>query len=81
MLDRYPRQIINQKDVHRQCPDYVRSRNLCLAFTRQAIPNQRQQVHYCSTDDYDNCPIYLCSAQRSSRPLGFDRDNMRTSGK
>lgn len=81
MFGRYPRQLTDQKKIHRQCPDYVRSRNLCLVSTRQTIPNLRQKTLYCATDDYDNCPIYLCSALRTSRPLGLDRENMVNSGK
>jgi hypothetical protein len=45
------------------------------------IPGRKQQIRYCATDDYDNCPIYLCKALRSSAPQGLDRDTLVDSGK
>lgn len=81
MLNRQPRQTAAQKKIHRQWPDYDCSKQPWMASTWQTIPNQRQQWHYCATDDYDNCPIYLCCALRSSRSLGLDRENLLASGK
>jgi hypothetical protein len=65
-----------QRVLHRNCPDYDGRRQLCLAATGQMIPSRRQQMRYCATDDYDNCPIYLCKALRSSSSHGLDRDPM-----
>ena len=45
------------------------------------VPSHRQRLNYCTTDDYDNCPIYLCKALRNSTPQGLDRENTLQSGK
>jgi hypothetical protein len=45
------------------------------------IPDSKDRVRYCTTDDYDNCPIYLCKALRSSVPQGLDRETLVDSGK
>jgi hypothetical protein len=81
MHNSYLQQPRGQLSVHRQCPDYDSSRQSCLASTWQTSPNDRQKTRYCATDDYDNCPLYLCNALRSSQPCGLDRDNLLSSGK
>ena len=63
------------------CPDYDCCGQVCGAATGQVVPNRLQQMRYCATDDYDNCPIYLCKALRSSRSQGLDRDTLSASGK
>jgi len=65
----------------RQCPDYDCSKQMCRAATGCFIPGRRHQMSYCATCDYDNCPIYLGKALRSSRPKGLDRDSLIYSGK
>jgi hypothetical protein len=64
-----------------ECPDYDRYRQTCLAATGRLVPSRRQQMRYCATCDYDNCPIYLGKALRSCRPQGTDRDSLYDSGK
>lgn len=71
----------NEKPVQCACPDYDCNKQVCLASTRLMIPGRTQQMKYCATDDYDNCPIYLCKALRSSRRQGLDRDSLVDCGK
>lgn len=63
------------------CPDYACGRQRCEASTGQIVPNRFQQKRYCATEDYDNRPISLCKALRSSRSRGFARDTLTDSGK
>jgi hypothetical protein len=58
---------------YRGCPDYDACKQLCLAANGRIVPGRRQKMTYCATDDYDNCPIYLGKALRSSRSQGLDR--------
>lgn len=81
MTIRYPQSVTLQTATNPGCPEYVRCKQICLASTRQMVPGRRQQMRYCATDDYDNCPLYLCKALRSSRSHGFDRDTLIDSGK
>jgi hypothetical protein len=67
--------------VERECPDYDCGKQICLAAMEHLAPNRLQQIRYCATCDYDNCPIYLAKALRSSRPEGMDRDSILDSGK
>ncbi len=67
--------------IHNACPDYDCHRQLCLASTGNLIPDRKQQLNYCASDDYDNCPIYLCKALRSAATHGLDRENAFDSGK
>lgn len=69
------------KLVQCACPDYDDNKQVCLASTSLMIPSRIQQMNYCATDDYDNCPIYLCKALRSSRRQGLDRDSLVGCGK
>lgn len=63
------------------CPDYDYRTCVCLASTTQLSPGLKQRMNYCTTDDYDNCPIYLCKALRTSTPHGLDREDLVDSGK
>ncbi len=67
--------------IEKDCPDYDCGRQMCLAAMEPLAPNLRQQMRYCTTCDYDNCPIYLAKALRSSRTQGVDRDSIVDSGK
>ena len=67
--------------IERECPDYDCGKQICLAATEPLAPNRRQQMRYCATCDYDNCPIYLAKALRSGRTQGLDRDSITDSGK
>lgn len=67
--------------LENECPDYDCIKQICIAATGPLMPSRRQQMRYCSTCDYDNCPIYLGKALRSSRPQGLDRESLVASGK
>jgi len=67
--------------AERGCPEYDRCRQGCQAATSLYIPSRFQQMLYCVTFDYDNCPIYLGKALRSSRTQGYARDTIVDSGK
>ena len=68
-------------EIERECPDYDCEKQRCLAATGPLVPSRRQQMRYCATCNYDNCPIHLGKALRSSRPHGLDRDSLLFSGK
>ena len=67
--------------ITRGCPDYDSCKQECLAATGHLLLSRRQQMRYCATCDYDNCPIYLGKALRSSRTQGLARDSLCDSGK
>ena len=67
--------------IERACPDYDCSKQMCLAAIGQLVPSRSQQMRYCATCDYDNCPIYLGKALRSSRSQGVDHESILKSGK
>ena len=67
--------------LHPHCPDYDCVRKSCRASTRLTFPTYRQWTSYCTGDDYDDCPVYLGYALRSSRSCGLDRENLLVSGK
>jgi hypothetical protein len=66
---------------HEQCPDYDSASQACRIGMSQAKPSVRQRAIYCTSDDYDNCPIYLCNALRQSRTEGLDRDDLLVNDK
>jgi hypothetical protein len=70
-----------QAKPHEQCPDYAANTRTCMIATSKEIPSERQRSIYCNSDDYDNCPIYLCNALRQSRTYGLERENLRVNGK
>ena len=67
--------------IMRDCPEYDCCRQACQAATSLYVPSRFQQMFYCATNDYDNCPIYLGKALRSSRTQGFAGDTIVNSGK
>ncbi len=67
--------------IERDCPEYDCHRQVCRAAIGNMVPSRRQQMRYCGTCDYDNCPIYLSKALRSSQKQGLDRDSLIESGK
>jgi len=77
-LVRFPHE---EMPVDRVCPDYERKGHLCMAATGFMVSSRRQQMRYCVTSDYDNCPIYLGKALRSSCSQGFARESLVDSGK
>ncbi len=62
------------------CPEYGGPGQACKAATSLLLPGRRQQVRYCRTCDYDNCPIYLGKALRSSCSQGLARESLVDSG-
>lgn len=70
-----------QAKPHEQCPDYNPDSRLCRIATSGEIPSEHQHSTYCNSDDYDNCPIYLCNALRQSRPEGLDREDLLVNDK
>ncbi|HKJ05690.1 MAG TPA: hypothetical protein VJ974_08845 [Geopsychrobacteraceae bacterium] len=81
MLNRSHYRTNPQRLPSQGCPDYEYARQVCQASIGQIIPTRRQQMRYCASDDYDNCPIYLGKALRSCRTQGLDRDALIDSGK
>ncbi|PLY01452.1 MAG: hypothetical protein C0622_07395 [Desulfuromonas sp.] len=70
-----------QLKIHHSCPDYDAAKQSCRVAISQENPSAAHRQTYCSGDDYDNCPIYLCNALRSSRPCGLDRENLLVNDK
>jgi len=66
---------------HEQCPDFDPDTQMCMIATSREVPSERQRSIYCNSDDYDNCPIYLCNALRQSRGYGLDREDLLVNGK
>jgi len=63
------------------CPFFQRSTQSCLA-ARNTLPLEPLfRSSHCFSDDYDNCPLFLCQALRSSSPQGVDRESIIFSGK
>ena len=49
------------------CPFWDSHSGSCqVSFSREAIGSKRC-LHYCLSDDHDNCPLYLAEALRRSR--------------
>lgn len=62
------------------CPFFNRRRKVCSVAYQLLTPGEQYQASYCRTDDYDDCPLYLCQALRSSQSLGHNQDSIRSSG-
>ena len=67
--------------LDRECPEYDWQRQICKAAIGYMVPNIQQQMCYCGSCDYDNCPVYLGKALRTSLPQGLDRESLMASGK
>lgn len=65
----------------RGCPYFDDLRKACGAAADTRFLHPACQTRYCLTDDYDDCPLYLCQALRSSQSLGHDRESLKSSGK
>lgn len=81
MMNTYVQALVKPLHIANGCPDYDHCKQVCLAATGHLLPSRRQQMRYCATCDYDNCPIYLGKALRSSRTQGLARDSLCDSGK
>ncbi len=81
MRSRLLQNIQPEMKIDAQCPDFDRCKQICKAAIRCMIPSRRDQMRYCATYDYDNCPIYLGKALRSSRSQGLDHESIIDSGK
>ena len=68
-------------EIEALCPEYDSPKQVCSAATSYWVLGLGQQMRYCVTRDYDNCPIYLGKALRLSRPKGLARDSIKDSGK
>lgn len=67
--------------VANDCPKHDSSAQVGKAATSFHAPNRQQQMRYCGTSDYGNCPVYLGQALRSSCSQGFARESLIDSGK
>lgn len=63
------------------CPYYQRSQQACLAAAHLGPLETFFRAGYCAGDDYDDCPLFLCQALRSSRSQGLVRESITMSGK
>lgn len=59
-----------QVEVHRSsavfhfCPFGATKVNICSASLSAMVIGPRNRQDYCSTDNYDNCPIFLAKILR-----------------
>ncbi|GEM_PF-2293744 len=61
-------------DSREKCPFLADDCGQCKAALLRFMPDSRQLYHYCCSDDYDDCPVFLAKALRSSAPVGHIRD-------
>lgn len=64
-------------DPLENCPFLADDCGFCKAALLRFMPDSRQLYHYCYSDDYDDCPVFLAKALRSSAPAGHLRDVAR----
>ncbi len=50
------------------CPYFETSNLNCQLNCESSKTTATQQLNYCKTEDYDNCPRVLCRVLRNSRP-------------
>ncbi len=50
-----------------RCPFRNAGSIYCSASVMRAAISERQHTSYCSTDNYDNCPVYLGKILRENR--------------
>lgn len=46
------------------CPYLAAESNFCSASIMVAIINNERKASYCSTEDYDRCPLFLAKVLR-----------------
>jgi hypothetical protein len=49
------------------CPFFEASNQDCQVSCVTTRTTATQQLCYCETEDYDNCPLFLCQVLRNSR--------------
>ena len=52
------------------CPFHSAADSRCRAAFSSFAPGSRFRSPRCSSEDYDDCPLFLARALRSSRPQG-----------
>ena len=57
--------IANIEQTYCPCWD-CRALDCQVSFSNEAV-GSRRYLHYCTSDDHDNCPLYLAEALRRSR--------------
>ncbi len=50
------------------CPFFVSNSQDCKVSCSGAGTTATQQLCYCETEDYENCPLFLSRLLRNSRP-------------
>lgn len=63
------------------CPFYAPGPQNCQAASHLWPLDAFSRAGLCGSDDYDDCPLYLCQALRSSRSLGPARESLAMGGK
>ena len=63
------------------CPYFDGRQKVCSAARQRFTPGDQYQASYCRSDDYDNCPFYLCQVLRNSQSLGHGRESLSSGGK
>ena len=63
------------------CPYFNGRQKICTAARQLLTPGEHYRASYCRSDDYDNCPFYLCQALRNSQALGHGRESLSSGGK
>lgn len=47
-----------------ECPYVPTKKDYCSAAVMTVPINDRTRVHYCSSDDFDRCPLFLSKVLR-----------------
>jgi hypothetical protein len=63
------------------CPFYNRPQAECRAAAQLHKPDRLCILIYCRSEDYDDCPLFLCRALRSSEIKGRMHDPELLNGK
>ncbi|MDT8442105.1 MAG: hypothetical protein RQ723_10635 [Desulfuromonadales bacterium] len=63
------------------CPFYQPGSHNCQAASHLWPLDTFERAGLCASDDYDDCPLFLCQALRSSRSLGPVRESLLLDGK
>lgn len=50
-----------------RCPYYSPCRGLCQAAASVLLLEPRQKLRRCLSDEFDDCPLFLCRLLRASR--------------
>lgn len=47
-----------------KCPYVPTKKDYCSAAVMTVLINDRTRVHYCSSEDFDRCPLFLSKVLR-----------------